>query len=448
MSNKIKFSQKICRLVILITILQVSGISAKDALKIGDFLDSAMEKNYDLLISRQSVIQAEGQKKEAWGRFFPNLSASYSYNYMDIDQVFTTQFPMITPTGEIIYEEVNIEMGQKDNYKTMLSMQAPIFTFGGIRSSYLLLKHAMELEKKRHSQFKQKLTSQVKKAYYSVLLMMEIVEIAKKQKGLMEENLETTKKLYERGKSSNLDVSRVTVQLAKAESGLIEAGSNLKIARENLFNISGINNEDQDVGGKLEYGGFNWKLDELIEIALKNRQELSMASLSVNIQEKKRWLDYARNLPKIYATAGYIYEKPYLNQDEWGDYWIAGGVVEFPFLDGLAILGRKKKNTAAVIQAETRRDQLEDLIELQVKSIYYKIEQAEKKIAVQQENKSRAEENLNVSKERYARGLLSNLELNQSILDYTSARVELYSSIYNYLSSLEDMKIAIGKEMK
>ncbi len=122
--------------------------------------------------------------------------------------------------------------------------------------------------------------------------------------------------------------------------------------------------------------------------------------------------------------------------------------MDFPFLDGLSILGREKKNSASVDKALIEKEKIKENIKLQVKNSYYNFRKAEKKIKVNQEQLKQARENLEVSNERYARGLLSNLELNGAIIDYTNSRIETVSSVFNLLKAIEDIKLAAGKQLE
>ncbi|MGM0441508.1 MAG: TolC family protein [Elusimicrobiota bacterium] len=433
-------------LIAVISILGVTGNIYARGLTLEDFLNKAVVNNYDIRISRQEVEEAEGEKKEIWGNFFPSISASYNQLYMDKIQQVDFEMPLVTPTGDIVYEEVDIDMGQKDIYEGKISVQQPVFTFGTISGSHKIAKRAKEIQQKKFFQKKKEIQPRVRKAFYGVLMAKDMVEISKKQKELMEENLKITKKLYDAGKASHLDISRMEVQVSRAESKLVEARSGLKKSRAALFNLSGMKNSQQKIMGELKSKEFDYDLQQLENLALKNRSELEIAREGIKINKLQKKLAYRQNLPKIYAYGNYTWERPYQNSDEWGDYWTVGGRVEFPFLDGLSLLGRNKKNRAALERSEISVDKLKAAIRLQVKNNYYSLREAQKNIKVQRQNLKQLQENLTVSQKRYSRGLLDSMELNQAVLNYSRGRIELTSSIFNYLSSMEDLKIAVGSE--
>lgn len=439
--------ERIFKAVILIVVFfSVCNLRGED-LGMEDFVNSAVKNNYQILLSRQSVRASKGEKTASWGRFFPRLSLEYSSAYIDKPQEFKIDFPVGSSGGEVIYKEASIEMGQKDNYQGRISVYQPIFTFGNISTSYAIADDAYRIQKTRKKNLRIQVISEVRKAFYRVLFFNEMVDILTRQKTLMEENLDITEKLYRAGKASNLDISRVKVHLARSQSALIEARSNLKVAKERLFNLSRMKKEDNKIKGELEYRKYDFNLDELIDMGLKNRSEIIMSDISIEIEKKKHRLSYLNNMPQIYAYGSYNYERPFLNRDEWGDYWSVGGEIKFPFLDGLSLFGRLNKTKAELEKAKINKESIIEAVKLEIKNRFYEFQKAQEKIRVEKENLSRAEKNLEISNKRYARGLLSNLELNQAILDYITSRIDLNSSIFSYLSAIENLNTAVGKEM-
>ncbi|MEA3507038.1 MAG: TolC family protein, partial [Elusimicrobiota bacterium] len=221
------------------------------------------------------------------------------------------------------------------------------------------------------------------------------------------------------------------------------------IARESLFTLCRIKRgDDIEIKGELEEKEFNYELENLVDKALRNREELKIARRALQISKESRKVARAQNLPRISAYGSYKWEYPDIAAERWADYWVAGARVDFPFLDGLSIFGRTKKNRAAVEEAAASEKNIREQVKLQVKVNFYNLKKTQKKIKVNKEKLKQAEENLDVSNRRYARGLLNNLELNEAILDYTGSRTEAASSLYNMLSAIEDIKLAVGEQLE
>ena len=424
-----------------------AGAASASALVLDDFLNAAMENNFEVRIAAQSAESAQGGVQEAWGAFFPRLSASYNQSYMNRPVEMEFSMPVPLPGGGVAYETFSMPMGQKDNYQGRLSLEAPIFTFGVLRNRHKLAGSAYMIEREKQKIANQRALAGVRKAFYGYVLARELDAIARLQEEKFYENLRTTRRLYDRGAASSLDVSRVRLQLAGARSAAIDSSYDLALARDHLFSTSGITDSGQEVSGGLDASGIGFSYDELLEEALSRRPEIAIASLAVEARETSRRLERSVNLPGIYGYAGYVYERPYLNTDEWGNFWTMGVTVEFPFMDGLSVFGRERRTRADVRTSEVESERVREGVRLQVRSGYAQAMKAREKIDVHRENLALAEDNLKVSDERYAAGLLSNIEYNQAVLDYTSARVQYALAKADFLSALEDLRLAVGKEL-
>ncbi|MEJ2068577.1 MAG: TolC family protein, partial [Deltaproteobacteria bacterium] len=80
----------------------------------------------------------------------------------------------------------------------------------------------------------------VKTAFYGILLAEELVRVRTESLEVLERHHETTLAKYDVGLVSRFDVLRSEVELANARPPLIQAKNDLKIARENLKRILGV----------------------------------------------------------------------------------------------------------------------------------------------------------------------------------------------------------------
>ncbi|NLB34995.1 MAG: TolC family protein [Elusimicrobia bacterium] len=183
-------------------------------------------------------------------------------------------------------------------------------------------------------------------------------------------------------------------------------------------------------------------------MAATSRPEIGILKSAAEIQRLNRRLERSVNMPKVFGVAGYIFEWPFQNEPEWGDYWMAGLAVEFPFLDGLSIFGREKRTKSEHAAALIEEDKVLEGVRLEVTNSYYAILSAREKLAVLKENLVVAENNMEISNTRYSAGLLNNLELNQAVLDYTAVCMQNALTGFEFLSALEGLKTAVGKELK
>ncbi len=186
--GKIKF-----KFVFSVILLSAHPASA-DLLVLDDFLNNAMTRNYEIREARLALKEAEGRKAEVWGSFFPQISAGYSKNYIDRNQEITMQMPLVTPGGDTVYEEVSIQMGQKENQAANITVNLPVYTFGTVRGAYDITKESLKIEQKIYSSRRNRVICDVKKAFSRVLLAQEIVSVSRRQVSLMDENFNMPRK--------------------------------------------------------------------------------------------------------------------------------------------------------------------------------------------------------------------------------------------------------------
>ncbi len=385
-----------------------SPAAADRKLNLDDFVRSAMDNNHYLSASRSRAAAAAGARSEALGGFFPSFSLSARASYTDTVPEMEFVMPVMADltTGLLIYEEMAVEMGQKENYSAQLQLRQPIFTFGMVSGSYGISSRAHLMELASYRRHQDKIAGEVTKLYYGFLLAGEMSEIARKQKELMQDNLEITRRLYNAGKISNLDVNRVRSHLLSAEAGLAEAEASLKQARAALFNTAVIEDKGQEVVGRLEYSGFDSCLEELLRAAAERRSELEIARLNVGVAQKSRTVELARNLPQLYGFASYNFDRPFQMRDEWGQSWVVGGMIEFPF-PAASMPGKIKRVNAQIMQARSEMENIKKIINLEVENSYIDTVRLYEKIEIMKEILDINSQNLDIARSQYEKGLFT-----------------------------------------
>ncbi len=419
--------------------------AAGQELALEDFIRSALENNFSLAAAGKRAEASAGARSEALGMFFPSLSASARFSYTDTVPVMDFVMPVMADpvTGQLFYEEMSVEMGQKENYSARLQLRQPVFTFGQIRGAYLIASNACKIDRARYRRQKDILKAEIKKLFYSLLLAREMVDIAEKQLALMQDNLDTTGRLYRSGRVSKLDVNRVRSHLLRARAALAEARAMYQQARASLFSSAVIKDNGQELSGQLEYYSFEERLEEILDEAIKSRIELEIARLGVDSAKRSRSVEMARNLPQLYGFALYNFDRPYQMKDEWGQSWVAGAMLEFP-LPLATVPGKVKRVSAQLNQARAERDNIKHMIRLEVKNNFAFVSLSGEKAAITEENLQITSENLDDAREQYLKGRISNIELNEAILDYTLARREYAAAVCEFLSGIEDLRLAAG----
>jgi cobalt-zinc-cadmium efflux system outer membrane protein len=217
------FSGKIGRTLILLGIfwLQVLPSAAQNPARIGDQLGvlEAIERAYQqnpMLNDLQAQIQG---KKGMWWNAFGIHAPMFSYMKEGIDD--------------------GLFMEQRWGITQILDF--PLTSFYRLKQTSteqdaMIL--ALESERKR-------VKAAVKTAYTELLYTQELMHMRGEEVRLAEELIEVANVRVEAGEASELEQIKAEIQLAEAQSGQEEALRQFQNARYNLFNVVGLDPDDQ-----------------------------------------------------------------------------------------------------------------------------------------------------------------------------------------------------------
>lgn len=146
-------------------------------------------------------------------------------------------------------------------------------------------------------------------AFVDVLAAREAVRYARASVVSLDTVLKTTQELYRKGKQPDIEVDRAQTQRDSAEVGLDEAIAAYEQAKESLallINIPADNMETFEVRGGLRGEDLDQplpSLQELIEIAIRERPDLNAFRLGVHRAEADVRLARAEAMPEVFVLA-------------------------------------------------------------------------------------------------------------------------------------------------
>lgn len=387
--------------------------------------------NSDMIkIASEEVIAASGLKRQARGAFMPDIRLSGAY----------TKIPEVPSI-------LGFAMGSEDNYSGKLTLTQPLFTWGRILQGYRQARYGEDIAEESYRQARNELYSNVKAAFYSVLLARHLKNIAAETLSVMERHYEVTQALYNAGKVSGLDVSRVKVQTVNSRTNLIKAENELTLAGKSLINI--INDPTaagRDISGELSASPDSGRsLDEYIETAFRSRPVLLSAAARTKMGESLVKLARAEHRPSLALIGNYEYTKPYNFIDEWDSAWNVSCALTFPLFSGFSSFGQVKAAKSRFNQMAMGESLLRSNVKLEIERAFLNRQNASERIRAQEENVKAAKENLTIIEKRYGRGLVSDLELRDTQLAFTQAQVQYYTALFDWNIADAELKKATGQ---
>ena len=408
-------------------------------------IEAAIKANLRLQQSQDEVEAAQANKKARTTEFFPTLNARYSY--LRRDNPTTTVFG--TPQTGLVDVLVNPE----EEYNFVTSFNQPIFTGFALFNQYKIASLGLDV-----AEFLEKITRQnvildAKNAYYSVLKTQKLVDVARDTVRQIAAQKDVAENMYQVGMSPLNDLLQSQVQLANAKQRLITAQNTMEIAKSQ-FNtlLRKPVNAPVVIADILDYTSFEYDIDYCLTRAEANRLEIQVADLEVQIAGKDYKLSQRDYYPAVNLTGTWTHRGT-----DWdvnggrgiGDkeFWDIRATATWNFWEwGRTRYGVKEK-LSRLSQAKSRKEEIHDNIDLEVKEAYLRTIESEKNITTIEKATEQAKENLRITEERYK-------EQVSTTTDVLVAQTLLTDTMTNYYNALYDFKIAkavlyraIGQEM-
>ncbi len=423
-------------------------------------IEIARQTNLSIQTTQERVKSAEAQVRSAQAGLLPNVALNSSYRYAGVLPKSVLEAsgafgppgaggdmpPAMVGDGddETIIE---LEFGAHHNFQADVSLNQPVFAWGRYYKSYQSAKLSLEAAHKELDAAYNQLVLDVSEAFYRVLLSLEFVKVSEQTVELVETQLKIARNLFEAGASTNFDVLRAEVLLANAKSNLIRAKNGARGAMDVYKNVLNI-----DLGGSVEVEGslerpiLEFDLDQLIQLGLEKRPELHQLAFNEGAAKKQVDVAKTRSRPALSFFTNYQLDH---NERliEMNRVWNLGFALNYPIFDGLATRAAVKQAESGLKQTQLGKQQMTDVIELEVRSAYLNLLEAKTLINVQRETVAQAQESVRIANLRYENGMITSVELTDAQLALSQAEVNRLQSLHDYTVGVARLEKAIGQKI-
>lgn len=399
-------------------------------------IESALKVNLGLKSSREETAAALSVKKAQQTQFLPTFSTSYEYNRID-EGVQADGF-VFTPEKE---------------YSFVTSFSQPIFTGFSLLRQYDIAKLGLDKAKVNEQLTRQNIILDAKNAYYQLLQTQKLYDVAQQTVLQISVQEEVANNFYQVGMTPLNDLLQAQVELANAKQNLIVTKNNMDNAKSN-FNKLLRRPLDTPVvlEDVLDYTHFEETLEYCISEAEKNRLEIKIADLDIDISQKEYQLAKKDYYPTVDLKGNY-----YERGTEWdvdggpGIYdpsgWNISAVAKWNFWEwGRTNYGVKEKSSR-LVQAQLQQKEFIDNIRLEVKTAYLRTQEAERAIKTVETAIEQAKENFRINQERYKEQIATQTDvlIAQTLLSRTMTNY--YNALYTFKISKATLYRAIGQEV-
>lgn len=418
------------------------------ALSLADCLNLALSNNGDVVKSRKDLEAAHGLSVQTRAVAIPKLELNAEYGIVGRSAVDQLEFPAL-PT---LPDGLLIDPGDQ-RWSVGVRLVQTISEGGRLRSALRTSKLLREQAVAQHNILVARVITDVRIAFYDVLLAEQDIIVSTASIALLEKELEDSQRRFKAGTVPRFNVLRAEVELANARPRLSRARNNYRIAKNVLANLLGYSVphelfEDLPLHliGTLDVPKLELSLSDAMEQALKSRPELEAARKAELLRREGLVQARAGTHPRVQGYVGYGARKSMfaadLDREVHG--WEAGVQLTWNIFDGAFTRGKVAEANALFDRAQLDLEDLTRKIELEVRSACSTLAEAWEVLESQQRVIEQAEEALRLARARAEAGTGTQLDVLSAQTALTHARTTTISAKHDYAVACARLQHAIG----
>ena len=437
-----KFSKRLLLLSAALTLFMSQSAFAGETVELNleDAMQRAFNTNPAITIAGYERDSARASYNAARNSRWISISGTHSTQrsgYDDYHQVKNNITGILSLSKEIGNAHAN-----------SLTASMPIFTGGKLNGTIKQAKAGYLISEQGLQKAYNDMRSTVTNGYFDMLQADNMQKLGRESVDRLADHLKNVEAQYEVGVVAKVDVLRSQVELANAKQSLIKAENAYQIAEANLNKIVGLPMDTQlKLDNILVYTPYDNDMQYCLDYAAKHRPELEQAKQQVEAAKGALRVAISGHMPQVAATASQSWKDSNWPGDENGN-WGVGVTVSMNIFDSGVTVSKIHGAEADLAKAhETYRDTV-DAVNLDVRSNYLNLREAEKRIDTTKLAVSQAEEDYRIAQLRYMNGVGTNTDVLDAQVALTDAKTNYLQAMYDYNTCKTNLETAIGVPMQ
>ena len=427
---------------ILIFLLFFSFSSfAQEKLSLKDCIDRAIEKNISIKNSSLDLLNSTENKKTAIGNFLPsfNINGNHSWN------TGLTQ---------------NITTGILENQTTensSMNMSVAVDVFNGLANIRRLHRANLDLLAKKYQleDMKEDISLLVANSYLQILFNKEQLDVQKSQLKISQEELRNAKEKFNNGVIPEGNLFEIEANLALSEQNVIMAENGYQLSKLSLSQLLMFGDSDNfDIADDNyeipQTDILNKDAKEILEEAMKNRNDIKLAETNLKIAIKEQQISKSALLPS--ASAYYSYNSRVImdaptslkSQFDLNAGESIGLQLNIPIINGWSSRAGIKKSKLNVLRSKNLLDQTKMDLENTIYQALNDAKGAMKSYEAAKKSEIARKTAYEYAKERFENGALNTINYFQAQQLFETAQSELIKAKYDYIFKIKVLEFYFG----
>ena len=454
-------------------------ISLEQALKI------ALSENIAVKVADKEIERTKYAKKGTYASLFPQIDATGSYQRTIRKQVMYMDFDMSsigggsgstgsgsgsgegsgesgegsggsgsgsTNSGSSKSNGGGLEVGRWNTWSAGISASMPLVNaqlWKSIKISGMDVELAVE--KARASRLD--MVSQVKNAYYAVLLSKEAFNVYKEVYENAMTNYAETEKKYNVQKATDLDMARAKTNVANAIPNVYNAESSIILALWQLKAVMGIDLEmNIDVEGAIEdYSEYMTSdMTKADSISLDRNSTMKQLEIQANeLAQSIKAQQYAY-IPTLALAFNYSYNAMTndfnFKEYKWTPYSYVGVSLSIPIFSGGKRLNQVRQARNSYEQMRLQMTSTERNLKISIRQSLNTMETNVKSYDAARDAVASAEKAYSIAEKSYEVGRATLTDLNDAQLALTQSRLAVSQAVYNFIVAKTQLEQTLGQD--
>jgi outer membrane protein len=412
----------------------VPGMPAKMALTIPEAIEMAWNNNIVSIRQQDALQQAQARRREARSTYLPELSMNLQYS--------KSNNPQLSFFNDEVFETTN-------SYNLGFTLSQPIFDGFNYIHTPKSSSASIESSEEALRSTRQGVAFDAKRLCYDLLKAQRLADVQLRAVERSVEQLETSKARYELGSASMSDFLKSKVQLGRDSLTLITRDNNIEIARATLNDFLGLPvNRRTEVDVQLDFEPYPLPDPNALTSAVTTHPDVMSATYATEAASHDVGSSQSVMWPRLDAFARYSYftgKFPESSGDIWNaDNHTVGLQLNWTIFSGFATTSRVKQAKISRHTAEEELAQARRTVSLAVTTSALRVQEAQKRYTVAEDQVESAQEDLDIAQEKYNLGAATILDILTAQVSLSEAETERIQAGYDFFLSIAELERAMG----
>lgn len=377
--------------ILSIGVLSLATVSAQRTFTLDECLERALSNNVRMRNAENEIRMAEHDRKNAFTRYFPSVSASGGGFIANKGLMELNMGP-----------DMSMSM-MKDGVVGGVSATLPLFAGGQIVNGNKLAKVSEEVSRTRYRLSENEVRLTIENYYWQVVTLKEKLRTLEVVEARLDTLTRDVEVAVQAGVTTRNDLLQVQLRQNEIKSNRLNVENALALSRELLAQYMGMGLDSVDVAYAME-GRLPEEPAGLFlppESALPQTGEYDLLRQNLEATRLQKKIAVGKNLPTVAIGGGYYYDDLL---DVGMDFWVGFATVSVPLSGWWGGSHDIKKQKLQVKNAENQLNDQSEMLMIRMRQSWNDLNDAYKQVGIALTSIDQATENLRMQSDYYAAG--------------------------------------------